>query len=266
MTFDKAKATEVLKGKWQVTLMGACRDRPGTCLYSCFCPCCMAYSQRTELLEITREPYICFGGLIPCCNDPCNPSCLLAESVFCVSGAILGNRFIVQTRFDRMNTGCDNCILGCTACLALMSRFSRGNSSGDSLAQFIVCAVQGCMLAQQDAEIRYIKQVGYSGVPAHIMEVLPSNSAIHVLAMPPQQQQMVYGEPEQPDVLSPESRSSPMESEPLIKSHKPSRQESQKQSRQESQKSLRQEGFKNEKEVKDEKEESRHLSPNAGDH
>ncbi|CAL1140491.1 unnamed protein product [Cladocopium goreaui] len=59
-------------------------------------------------------------------------------------------RFMVQTRFDKENTACDDCII-----------------TG------LVMSVQGCMHAQQQIEIDEIKKNGWSGMNPMILQSMP---------------------------------------------------------------------------------------------
>merc|ERR1740130_969665 len=118
----KGEVAETLTGVWRIGLCEAPCKAPGSCCYACWCPCCMVRSQRKEILEITGEKYICCGGLYAdcCCASCCTvlktqqespDPCLCLESFCCTSLGIVGNRYMIQTRFDRANTGWDDCMI-----------------------------------------------------------------------------------------------------------------------------------------------------------
>lgn len=103
--------------------------------------------------------------------------------------ALSGNRFMVQTRFDKENTPCDDYIITATclfACAVDIARcFCDVPQELENLADCLVMTVQGCMHAQQHIEIQKIKATGYMGPPQHIMGMMSG----------PQQQVMMQGKP-----------------------------------------------------------------------
>ena len=178
--------------EWQMALCTSCFVHPKTCCYSCWCTPCKSYSQRKELLELTREQYVCAGGMLPCgcCSEPCSERWLLCEVIFCPHFAVLVNRFIIQTRFAIRNTCCDDLIILCAtfgACCSLAS--AKEHEKGDQCSGALVCAVSGCMLTQQDEEIKHLKSLAYAGIPAYILQMLPP-AVQQVVAKAPAQQEM----------------------------------------------------------------------------
>eukprot|EP00930_Biecheleria_cincta_P021064 TRINITY_DN15698_c0_g2_i1.p1 TRINITY_DN15698_c0_g2~~TRINITY_DN15698_c0_g2_i1.p1 ORF type:complete len:342 (+),score=63.43 TRINITY_DN15698_c0_g2_i1:93-1118(+) len=187
----KQELGQALSGKWQVELFAAPAKNPLQCCYGCCCPCCAAVQQREELLRITGEPYVCCAGLCPCgpLGEPQDKSCLYVEACCCPGLAIDANRYMVQTRFDRENTPCDDCIITCAFCFAcavdVAKCFVDVPQELEFLADCVIMSVNGCMHAQQHIEIEHIKSVGYTSPPDHIMAMLP----------PTQQSMIQHGTP-----------------------------------------------------------------------
>jgi len=92
---------------------------------------------------------------------------------------------MIQTRFDKQNTACDDCILW-AACLApwlICCCECAGCDVPDSIENCVDCmqlVVSGCMLAQQQVEIRHVQKTGFMGAAPGI-----------VAALPPSQQHMI---------------------------------------------------------------------------
>lgn len=178
------------QGQWITTLFRTSCERPGSCLYGYACLCCAVYHQRVQLLEITGEPYICVGGLCPVgpLRNPQGRSCLAIESCLCPCWALNGNRYIVQTRFDKANTFCDNLLLAFTfpcSCWASVSRLRKETPEIGDCTCIANFSVAGCMHAQQQIEIDEIKQNGYYGPRDVLFDVLP----------PMQQEMIQLGKP-----------------------------------------------------------------------
>ena len=94
---------------------------PVDCCFNTYCAPCSVYMQRRRILDITGEPYVMCGGTCPCCGfeKPRSDCWLLWEVCCCLGGAVAGNRFLVQTRFNRRNTCFDNCCTICHCCISL---------------------------------------------------------------------------------------------------------------------------------------------------
>ena len=184
------KALKAAQGQWQTSLSGACCEAPSTCLCGAILPCIVAANQRLEILEIIREPYVCCAGMNPCLTSVCNPKCAYVEGCCCPTFAVLGNRYLIQTRFDRANTCCDDALIGCTAALELLSICLPRDNPIQHISQVVTCTVLACCLAQHHSELKYIRSVGYNGAPAYIMQLLPPQMAQGVVVMTPQQQTM----------------------------------------------------------------------------
>jgi hypothetical protein len=191
--------TKHLNGRWQVGMIKAACKRPLTCLGSLLFPCCIAYSHRKELLQLTNEPYVCCGGLCGCgpCSRPCNPGCLVVESCCCLQMAIAGNRFMIQTRFDRKNTKCDNFIISVTSVLILIGFCISLIVQGDAgkfckeVADLLLCIVNSCMQSQHRVELDYLKSSysnSYPGMPSYIVPILPQHMHTYIVIAPTQQE------------------------------------------------------------------------------
>eukprot|EP00933_Yihiella_yeosuensis_P057925 TRINITY_DN5804_c0_g1_i1.p1 TRINITY_DN5804_c0_g1~~TRINITY_DN5804_c0_g1_i1.p1 ORF type:complete len:251 (-),score=50.36 TRINITY_DN5804_c0_g1_i1:513-1265(-) len=182
----KQEVSQAFTGHWKVGLFQAPCYSPHCCVFGCCCICCAACKQRTELLDLTGEPYVCCAGLFPCgpLGDPQDRMCLGLEVCCCPGLALNANRWMVQTRFDRENTFCDDCLI-CFTCLCswgvMIARcFVDVPEELEMAADCLVMSVQGCMHAQQQIEIEEVKKTGYQGMNANILG-----------HMPPKQQQMM---------------------------------------------------------------------------
>jgi len=179
----KQEVAQQLSGKWQIGMFEAPAKNPAQCCFGCVCAPCASYQQRKELLQYTGEPYVCCAGLCDCgpLGKPMDENCLYVEACCFPGWAISGNRFMLQTRFDRENTPCDDCIIWFT-CICYVSVMIIKCCCEDMLpdgaefcADCLVMAVDGCMHAQQDTELKLIKQQPYAGPPQMIMGMLPDN-------------------------------------------------------------------------------------------
>jgi len=173
--------------EWQIGVCQTPCKQPVRLVYGCCCPCCASYQDRVELLNITGEPYVCCGGLCPCgpLGNPQNPNYLMFEVFLCPGLASSGNRFLLQTRFARTNTPYDECIICFTHLCSWMIWLAEFVACDvpqevELLADCVTMSVNGCMHAQQHAEIEFIKKDGYKGPPLALM-----------LALPPHQQHMI---------------------------------------------------------------------------
>eukprot|EP00933_Yihiella_yeosuensis_P057926 TRINITY_DN5804_c0_g2_i1.p1 TRINITY_DN5804_c0_g2~~TRINITY_DN5804_c0_g2_i1.p1 ORF type:complete len:250 (-),score=34.80 TRINITY_DN5804_c0_g2_i1:272-1021(-) len=186
----KQEVSQAYTGHWKVGLFESPCHAPHCCLYGCLCIQCAACQQRTELLDFTGEPYICCAGLFPCgpLGEPQDRMCLALEVCCCPGLALNANRWMVQTRFDKENTPCDDClIIGTCLCawgVMIAKCFVDVPDELEMAADCLVMSVQGCMHAQQHVEIEEVKKTGYHGVNSTIMN-----------ALPPSQQKMIqqYG-------------------------------------------------------------------------
>eukprot|EP00397_Hematodinium_sp_SG-2012_P050585 GEMP01058862.1.p1 GENE.GEMP01058862.1~~GEMP01058862.1.p1 ORF type:complete len:232 (+),score=38.90 GEMP01058862.1:259-954(+) len=187
-----------------------CRE-PICCCIGCWCPCCASYYQREQLLEITGEEYVCCAGSCGCCGlDKPMPKvpCLCLETCCCTWMAITSNRFMVQTRFGKRNTPCDECIIMfavcCSCCVTIASCFIDVPPEIEMLKDCIVHSVMGCMHAQQHHEIKEIKKVGYAKPDPGLVQMLPpaQQQMIHESKPmgPPPGQAMVVGQPVQQEM------------------------------------------------------------------
>mmetsp|Transcript_8746 Transcript_8746/g.18551 ORF Transcript_8746/g.18551 Transcript_8746/m.18551 type:complete len:231 (-) Transcript_8746:32-724(-) len=221
ITSVKAVIAPYLHREWQVELFEAPARRPIGCLFSGICCCIGAAKQRHELLELTGEPYVCCAGLCQLgpFGDPLPEiPCLCLEVFLCPQMAVSANRFFTQSRFGLMNTPADNALVEAANCLAAVANCAvcfmelKGccqqcfqiDLDGPCLdiqlpvrelillADFAYLCLNGCMYAQQQAEIDAMQSRGYGGAPQALLAVLPQKmQALMANARPPQQQFMM---------------------------------------------------------------------------
>lgn len=84
---------------------------------------------------------------------------------------------MIQTRFDRENTACDDCILWatCLAPLVVCCCECAGVDVPDGIENLVDCmqiTVSGCMLAQQQVEVQHVQKTGFMGVNPGIVAAL----------------------------------------------------------------------------------------------
>merc|ERR1719203_2202838 len=116
-------------------------------------------------------------------NDPCD-DCLIC---CCLGMALSGNRWMLQTRFLKMNDPCDDCLICCNAALACLACIMRCAGADDDATDMVtivsdimnICVVS-CMLAQQQVEIEHIKTETIEPALSKILAYLP-----------PKQQEMI---------------------------------------------------------------------------
>jgi len=174
--------------------------------YGCVCCCCAIGQQRMELLDVTGEPYVCCAGIasMPCCPCPDNmPAipCVWVEAFCCPQMALSANRFIIQSRFGLQNTSCDDCLFNAMGCWLACAKtvvclpcscgldclrencgldlpcscddFCAENANEcTELANCLILLMNGCMFAQQQAEINKIRG-NYNGPSPQMIELLP---------------------------------------------------------------------------------------------
>eukprot|EP00929_Paragymnodinium_shiwhaense_P102152 TRINITY_DN65337_c0_g2_i1.p1 TRINITY_DN65337_c0_g2~~TRINITY_DN65337_c0_g2_i1.p1 ORF type:complete len:212 (+),score=43.95 TRINITY_DN65337_c0_g2_i1:127-762(+) len=185
----KQEINDYLSNKWAIDMLHAPVQAPVLCIKGCIFPCCFAYQQRKEILAVTGEPYLCCGGTCPCgpCGKPCPedqvPMWLGLEACCCPFQAVTANRYMLQTRFERMNDPCDDMLLAYAAmlaCVALFAECFMDKEEADAikaLSDVVNCTVCACMLAQQQTELDVIREEvsssGYKGPSATVMRVLP---------------------------------------------------------------------------------------------
>eukprot|EP00401_Gymnodinium_catenatum_P054964 CAMPEP_0117533816 /NCGR_PEP_ID=MMETSP0784-20121206/40090_1 /TAXON_ID=39447 /ORGANISM="" /LENGTH=201 /DNA_ID=CAMNT_0005330275 /DNA_START=94 /DNA_END=699 /DNA_ORIENTATION=+ len=197
----KQEVSQQLTGTWQIGLFETPCRAPISFCYGCCCSCCMVVQQRFEFLDITGEPYVCCGGMFPCgpLAEPQDRNCMYAEGCCCTGMAVGANRFLVQTRFDKMNTACDECILW-TVCIVswvvcILQCFIDVPDEIENCVDCMIMTVNGCMLAQQQVEIDYAKQNGFNHNPAIVGVLTPYQQKL-MQSRAPEQHNMegqVYG-------------------------------------------------------------------------
>lgn len=177
----------VMPGEFEIEMFQAPAEETMQCCFGCFCPCCAVYHQRERLLAVTGEEYVCCAGMCPilCLKDPLPKVPVLCIESFCCSWwALSGNRFMVQTRFGKRNTACDNRIL-CCMCLVniitcIASCFVEIPQEISACVELMNCSVFGCMHGQQSREVDNVEKKGYRKPGNEVMGVLP-----------PEQQKMI---------------------------------------------------------------------------
>mmetsp|Transcript_22432 Transcript_22432/g.51059 ORF Transcript_22432/g.51059 Transcript_22432/m.51059 type:complete len:212 (-) Transcript_22432:120-755(-) len=196
----KGEMAELLEGQWQIGMFESCIKAPHWCCLGCCCPACLTCKQRFDILEVTGEPYVCCGGTLPCgpLKEPRNKYCVCLEACCCLGCAISSNRYMIQTRFDRENTCCDSCLIWSMCCVswALCILNLCGADVPDECedaANCFIASVQGCMLAQQQREVEFVREQGYDGVPQKILNALPELQQ-EMIAAP--KQQAMGGDPQ----------------------------------------------------------------------
>jgi len=198
----KQEVADALTGHWQIGLFETPVKAPVSFCYGCCCSCCMTCQQRLEILDVIGEPYVCCGGLFPCgpLGEQQDRNCIFLETCCCPGLALSANRFLIQTRFDRENTFCDDCLMWavCLASWAVCILNLVGCDVPDEIENLVDCArmtVQGCMLGQQQAEIDYIKRNGWSGPSQQIMNQMSpyQQEMMQQAKLPPQYQMGAAG-------------------------------------------------------------------------
>jgi len=184
----KPELDQHVRGEFEIEMFKTPCEEPACCFFGCLCPCCAVYMQREKLLEITGEDYVCCGGMCPCLTMECpKVPCLCIESCCCSWWALGGNRYLVQTRFGKRNTPCDNFILMFTCIVNWVMCIIRcaGVDVPDTLEaalDLLNCTVFGCMHGQQHREIEKIQKMGYRKPGGDLFQ-----------ALPPEQQKMIHG-------------------------------------------------------------------------
>mmetsp|Transcript_68573 Transcript_68573/g.153663 ORF Transcript_68573/g.153663 Transcript_68573/m.153663 type:complete len:347 (-) Transcript_68573:161-1201(-) len=194
----KQEVVDQLTGQWQIGLFETPCKAPLSFCYGFCCPCCMTCQQRLEILDVIGEPYVCCGGLFPCgpLGEPQDRNCIFLETCCCSGCALAGNRFLIQTRFDRENTCFDDFLLwvACLAPYVICILQCAGVDVPDEIENAVDCfqqIVSGCMLGQQQYELKYVKETGYQGPSQQIMGVMtPYQQGLMQQGKPPQQQMM----------------------------------------------------------------------------
>jgi len=153
---------------WDVHLCGTCFEVPDKWCLAFFCPPCVAFKQRIEVLDNNMDSYVCCGGMYgDCCkfvSDPCPTCCLGIESCICFWCAISANRFLIQNKYDVRNTCCEECLIW-TACIfsfvwCIVSMFLPANAPDEAADLLVDCgylALSACFQSQQQHELEYQK-------------------------------------------------------------------------------------------------------------
>lgn len=171
----KENLAKAYKGEWQVNLFQAPCAKPLPFCVGCICPQCYSCKQRFEILDFIGEEYVCCGGICPCgpLGEPMDRNCMFLEGCCCVSCAIGGNRFLIQTRFDVQNDCFDECLLWATCILSWVNACCDLPEELEFAIDCLQMIVAGCELAQHDHQMEYQQAKGYQGPSQEIMANLP---------------------------------------------------------------------------------------------
>ena len=195
-----------LTGEFHEGLCSSLFSNCGECCFYWCCGPCAVYSQRQRLLKLTKEPYVCCAGLFPFggCDKPRSDGWLFAEAWCCGGAAQAGNRFMVQTRLNRKNTGVDDCLRCTHCCLHIEFAVCFKPICGCTKEQESLCKAGACALpcyhCQNGVEIEMMEKALFSGnallggssivPPPGVIEELPNHFAhigLYVAQAPPQQ-------------------------------------------------------------------------------
>jgi len=186
---DVATALSEEGTPWKVPMIETCTTDPAKCAYGCCCPVCFVYTQRKDILEVTQEKYFCCGGMYPCwkLGEPCDENCLFVEACCCTGCAVGGNRWMLQSRFLKVNDACDDCIICCNvalSCLACILQVAGADKditdAVTCISDLLNCSVTACMLTQHQIEIDNIKE---KSIQVDVQKIMSK--------LPPKQQEMI---------------------------------------------------------------------------
>jgi hypothetical protein len=169
-----------LTGEFKHGQLNAWCSVPGECCFFCCCTPCAIYAQRKRMLDITKEPYVCCAGVWPCCGfeRPRDECCLVAEACCLPSLAIAGNRFMMQTRFNKKNSGCVDSLgkichicVACECCVARICCECSQEREDIMKSAACVCTNSHCQNASELDNIDVT--VSYAGPPRGVVQELP---------------------------------------------------------------------------------------------
>mmetsp|Transcript_6067 Transcript_6067/g.8661 ORF Transcript_6067/g.8661 Transcript_6067/m.8661 type:complete len:171 (-) Transcript_6067:344-856(-) len=119
---------EPRKHEWQTSLFASPLHRPSTFALACCCPGFIAYQQRSILLDLADEEYLCFAGHFDDCQCCCGrfyqdslattPFAnrelgLCCEAFCCTPFAVTSNRSLLQKNFKRRRDVWSDCVCCC---------------------------------------------------------------------------------------------------------------------------------------------------------
>lgn len=169
-----------ITGEFNHGTVDAIMSDPLQILTFCCCAPCSLFSQRQRILAVTKEPYVCCGGAWPLCGlDKPVPEEWLCVEACCLQGAALaGNRFLMQTRFNRRNSKIDNVLSFfhcCVACECAIARLCMDCSvERENLCKSLVCVcpVSHCQVGADLADIEKTN-TRYNGPSPGLLAELP---------------------------------------------------------------------------------------------
>jgi len=187
------RVDSVLTGEFETDACKSTCCTLGCIGFFCFQPCVIAF-QRQRILSITGEPYICCGGTWPFCgfDEPTHELCIIGEVLWFPCRAAAANRFLVQTRFNRRNTGCDNCLRIFHCIPTIECAIARCCCNVSKEKEYLYKAgyvSHPCGHCQQEMELNRIRNMPYSAPPVPVIEILPehfSKAGVHLADAPRQ--------------------------------------------------------------------------------
>lgn len=189
-----------LTGSFTHGSLGSICASPAQCCFFWFCAPCAVYGQRRRILAVTKEPYVCCAGVWPWCgfNEQKDEACLIPEVICCSGCAMAGNRFMVQTRFNKKNSGMDNVLKVFHSCVGCAFSIGR-NCVPCTVEQENICKATCCVcpvtFCQNAAEMDSMLEQGvmYHSPPVGVISELPVHfkAAGFQVTKAPVQQQMV---------------------------------------------------------------------------
>ena len=173
-----------LTGEFKSGCCGSMTDNCMSCCFFMFCTTCAIHHQRRQILDITGEPYVCCVGTWPCCGcdkPRSGRGCLFLETFCFPNLALAGNRFLVQTRFNKRNAWMDNCCLPANCCVSCEFLLFKLCCCGctkeqENLVKSATC-ICFCTHCQNAGAIHEFKsgQLQYQGPPAGVVNELPNH-------------------------------------------------------------------------------------------
>ena len=168
--------------KWFKPLLLSCCADPGFFTFACCCPFHASYQQRKKLLKNDMTKYECCAGIMAMAavrpdwmspkagDDKKTPGqlkncvkgreecCLWMEVCCCLGCSVHGNRWMVQHHYGLENTYCDVCLMSVEYVCGILTCLTKGEEGLQNFADFMYCPVTGCMLTQNEIQM---KQLGY---------------------------------------------------------------------------------------------------------
>ncbi|XP_076897617.1 uncharacterized protein LOC143550958 [Bidens hawaiensis] len=166
----KMKHRKSYRNVWHTDLMSTIAADTPYCCFALFCGPCASYKLRKQALYGDMSRYRCCGGYMPysgkCGERKCPQFCLCTEVFFCFGNSVASTRFMLQDELNIQTTKCDNCIIGCMACLqqvacifSILACLTGSDELNDAsqllncLADLVFCSVCTCLQTQHKIEM-----------------------------------------------------------------------------------------------------------------